>query len=241
MRLPTFVMLAFALMSCGPAPERPPRDTTTATPEAERPLGAPDTALLCRDILNSHQCAQVIERHILGRGAPAVVRHGRSLEIRLATGVSRRFVDSLPDRPDGEWFSYRGFLAQANHHVLHVQFYEGDGYLLVHTRTGATTPSVGLPVLSPDARRIAAANVDLDAEYSPTALQIWRVEADRLVLEWERDFVQQPVTPDRLWGPGDLTWVSPTELRVSRDYGMAGPRGSARLRLGPTGWALTVE
>lgn len=172
--------------------------------------------------------------------SPGVGRTGRSLQITLARGDSVVLTDSLPDDPNGVWFRYREMLPAVGYHLIETRFYEGGGYLLVNHKTGWSALSNGVPIVSPDRLRLAAANVDLDAEYSPTTLQIWRLAADSLILELEHDFVSAPIQPDSVWGPGRLEWLSPTELRAAREFATGSVSGSARAVREGARWRIVV-
>jgi hypothetical protein len=193
---------------------------------------------LCQQITNSYECAQAIERDLLSKGVPEVARRGGQLVIRLTHADSATFRDSSTETASAVSYSYRGLLPSVPYHVIEVQYYEGGTYLLVNAATGRQTFSNGLPVPSPDGHYIAAANVDLEAEFSPTTLQVWRVDKDSLVLAWEHDFVPPGGASDSTWGPADITWTRATELAMAREYIMGERRGYAVLRLERDRWTL---
>jgi len=202
---------------------------------------ARDTTLedvLCRDLNNSYKCAQVIEQHALGKGHQGVRRRAAELLIPLVRGDTLSLHDSLSDNPRGVWYAYREYMPSINYHLIALQYYEGGTYLLVNGRTGKTTFSNGLPVVSPDARRLAAGNVDLEAEFSPTTLQIWRVELDSLALEFEYNFLTKAQVADSTWGPGQVVWLSPNEIRLTKEYGFGKRRGESIVRLENSRWSL---
>ena len=94
---------------------------------------------------------------------------------------------------------------------------EGMGYLLVNHGTGDLVRIHALPIVSPDGRRFATASEDLESRYVPNAIQIWRIAENAVVLEWSLEPAGDPVviTPDA-WGPANLRWTSPTEIRVQK-------------------------
>jgi hypothetical protein len=232
-------LLTLLLCGCGDtrSPERAPE--VSPAPGAVLPSDSAADAI-CRGLTNSYRCAQAIESTVLAGANANVVRDGRVLRIVSERGDTLVLRDSLPDDPDGAWFSYRGLLASVGYHVIEVQYYEGGRYLLVNRRTGWIGSSNGVPVISPDGSRLAAGNVDLEAEYSPTTLQIWSVAADSLVLEFDHDFVASPVSPDSVWGPRSLEWLSSTELRFAREFSLGATGGTARVVRESDRWRILV-
>ena len=222
------VVLMLVLSGCRDTPSAE-HSPGTAVPRAAAVHSDSAAEAICRDLTNSYKCAQAIEKSLLAAAAPSVVRAGRDLRIALERGDSVVFTDSLPDDAAGVWFSYRGLLPSVGYHLIEVQYYEGGRYLLVNRRTGWRGSSNGVPVISPDSARLAAGNVDLEAEYSPTTLQIWSVSVDSLILEFDHDFVASPITADSVWGPRNLEWRDSTELRVEREYSFGAKGGMARI------------
>lgn len=219
-----------------PSPERLPE--LTAAPAAAVPTDSA-AEVICRDLSNSYQCAQAIEKSVLAAATPSVVRAGRNLRIALERGGTVVFTDTLPGDVAVVRYSYRGQLTAPGYHVIEVQYYEGGTYLLVNRRTGWIGFSDGVPVVSPDSSRLAAGNVDFFG-FSPTTLQIWRVATDSLVSELRHDFVSSPVTADSAWGPRDLAWLTPTELRVVREFSMGTTGSTARVVRRADGWRILV-
>ena len=77
---------------------------------------------------------------------------------------------------------------------------------------------------------MAAGDVDLEAEYSPSALQIWRVTSDRLVLEFEHNFVRATSASESVWGPHRIERLSSLEVRVEKEFGFGEVKGVLRAR-----------
>ena len=92
-------------------------------------------------------------------------------------------------------------------YVLHAQYYEGDAWLLVSRKNGARTRISGLPVVSPDKRRFVTGSYDLEADYNPNEVVVWKIGDDgSFKMEWKAE--------PREWGPTFLKWLSPTQFRV---------------------------
>lgn len=197
---------AAALFACGGG--NPPRNEPA-------PDLAPDVATLCEGITNAYDCGRRVEQYQIGRLPQYASRTGDTLLVRLATGAVARFVDRNVEDETGVWYVYHAFLPAVAYHVVHVLLYEGTGYQAVNHMNGDVVNVHGPPVVSPDGRRFATASEDLEAGYNPTAIQIWRLDAQGAVLEWTLEPGDGTRSAeDDPWGPHDLRWVTPTEIRV---------------------------
>ena len=171
---------------------------------------APDSLrqALCTEIRNTFQCARAIEQHQLAAGA-AAARVGDTLAITLAGGESLELIDQ-GEVAETIRYSYGDFFAQIGYHFLHVQYYEGGGYLLVNAVSGSAQVVFGEPIVSPDGARLITTSLDLIAEFDPNGIQIWRLTSDSLVLEHQ-------ATPDD-WGPAAARWTGPNAVDVAMGY-----------------------
>jgi hypothetical protein len=240
-----FVVLPFFL-ACGQSESRAPEDAAESVlPEvsaAEEELGHTPRGVdtLCVGYLYAHGCAEVIEQHQLQRYPEVVVRDSARLRIRMLSGDWLVLVDSTEESAASVHHYYREYSESIQYHVVSLIFWEGGGYLVINAHTGEQTYLPGPPVVSPDATRFAVTSVDLDAEYDPTTVQIWRLAAEGPELEWRFDplDVQKRYPPYSTWGLTDATWVSPTELQLRRiDFG--GELGKVvRVHLTEDGWVL---
>ena len=97
---------------------------------------------ICGIQFNSFDCARTIEGEQLQAGVPQIARDENSgqLLLTLSNGDVLTFTDSTKEGPGGYTdYSYRQYLPELNHHLLHVQYYEGIGYLLVDAQMGEQT------------------------------------------------------------------------------------------------------
>jgi hypothetical protein len=170
----------------------------------------PDLAAeLCDTIDNALQCGRAIEAHQLPGAPTGVHRTGDSLVLPLLDGGVATFVDDArPSSGEANYHTYRTYYAAIGYYLLAHYMYEGGQYVLVNRRNGQRQAVFGVPVLSPDNQRLAVANADLDAQYTPNVLQVWRVEPDGLRLEWQ-------VRPDD-WGAENAYWLGPDTVAFTR-------------------------
>jgi hypothetical protein len=150
--------------------------------------------------------------------------------LTLAFGNSTRLLlrDSASGAPGSAVHTYSGWLPTIQYHVVERWGYEDYGVLLVNARTGWRTHTYALPVPSPDSKWLAVTSVDLDARYIPTKTEIWHVQPDSLVLNWERTFAESGTYTDNDWGLANPRWLSATRIMFQREYRF-GARGDAVL------------
>ncbi|MCZ6917807.1 MAG: hypothetical protein O7I93_13605 [Gemmatimonadetes bacterium] len=204
------------LMSTVPAAAMLVACSSGSPPRSEpAPDMSPDIAALCQGVINAYECGRRVEQYQLARLPQYAARTGDTLVVRLAAGQEARFVDRNVQDASGVRYAYHEFLPAMGYHVVQVLLYEGTGYQLVGHATGNIVPVHAPPLVSPDGRRFATASEDLESGYNPTAIQIWRLDGHAAVLEWTLEPAGGPIRPaPDGWGPHDMRWITPTELRV---------------------------
>ncbi|OGI48644.1 MAG: hypothetical protein A2151_09790 [Candidatus Muproteobacteria bacterium RBG_16_65_34] len=159
-----------------------------------------------KTIHNSYECAQFLEKE-LGKEYPTLFsRDGLKLMVKLIDGGEKTYIDSAHQNDDAKvtWYSFVQYYPEIGYGLIEVQFYEGGTRYLLNLRTGKDTDIVGDPILSPDKKRIAVSNVDIESRYTPNVLSVHEVRPNGLTTE----FLEKPVD----WGPGNLRWVTNQEL-----------------------------
>jgi hypothetical protein len=115
-----------------------------------------------------------------------------------------------------------------------VSYYENREYLLIHDSTGGQTSLDAAPVVSPDAKRLAVASLDLYGISGANALTILDVEPYGARIAWQ-------LTPER-WGPEAPEWHGEDTLVFFRRWPESsshqGEATLARLIHGPSGWVI---
>jgi hypothetical protein len=168
---------------------------------------------LCAGSDNSLECAQEIERYQLQRpeNARLVKRVRGELRLKLANGRWLAVEDQKVSDEEASVVkhSFRDYLP-IGYFLLHRQFYEGVGYLMIEGKTGARFDLHDIPLISPDKRRLVTASDGVTGGYSPNAVRIWRLSQKGMELE-------QTLEPED-WGPSDPTWVDSQTIRVTKRY-----------------------
>ena len=198
------------LAACGSG--APPRPEPTPPPPPRV-----DLTPLCRAIPDTYACGRAIERYQIRRAPHFVSRNGDTLAVRLGRSRLKTFVDKDLEHESSVSYTYREFIPEIGYHLVHAHLHEGTGYLLVSHRTGDMVRIQAPPIFSPDGNRFATASEDLESRYNPNEIQIWRIGESAIVLEWNLEPAGNPVViAPGAWGPKNLRWISPTEIRVQR-------------------------
>lgn len=120
---------------------------------------------------------------------------GKTVELRDKPGSSQDMDVAVHE--------YRRYLPEIRKHVVLVQGYEGYAHLLIDDATAARTIIAGEPVVSPDRAWLACAVSNLVLSFA--AVEIWRVDGDRLtrVLKADEDHF-----------PGEPEWIDAATVRI---------------------------
>lgn len=109
---------------------------------------------LCRSINNTSACGRAIERHQLATGVGGAARSGNRLLIQIADGRHIALENEKPGDPQGIDYQYIEYLQSIAFHLVHIQYYEGDEFLLISNADGGRYLIPGVPRISPDQRTI---------------------------------------------------------------------------------------
>lgn len=149
------------------------------------------------------------ERRAIAGGPGRVSRRPGTLRISTRSGRIVTFIDAI-SHPDSHInYLYARFMPTLDAHVLRKHYYEGWAYDLVNDSTGRTTHLADVPVVAPAGTRFVVASLDLDANYSPNTIEIWRTSADSILKEFDLD-------GGEIWGPDSVTWIGSDTIRFVR-------------------------
>lgn len=191
--------------------------------------------LECPDLHNGQECAWRFEAALLKAHREVVWKTGEDspLHVRLLNG--KQIDLSNPEEGD-----YDAVDLQVNGRflILRDQWFEGNTWLILDRKNEKLTNIGGYPLFSPDQSRFVAIETDLDATYSDTVLDVYRVEGTRIVREYRAFANQDEVT----WGAFRVTWSGNQTVRftkrtwVERDWNWEDR--PARLVLGGGTWRI---
>lgn len=134
-----------------------------------------------------HAADYALEAHAIAAAHGRAERDGSRLSVTLRNGQRVTFVDTLAEGDEHHRFLYHQFLPALGVHDIELWFYEGRTHVLVVERTGRERIVPGPPVLSPTGQRFVAASRDLEANYEPNRLEIWRATKQGIVREFVLD------------------------------------------------------
>lgn len=102
-------------------------------------------------------------------------------------------------------YTYYGYLKNVNKFVVFGTYWEEYDYLLIDNITGDIVHVCGLPVVSPDGRRIVSGNVDLIATFTYNGIELL-----------DSDNITKPMAARELntWGPEVIKWKDNQTLFV---------------------------
>jgi len=95
-----------------------------------------------------------------------------------------------------------GYYPVVNYWVVELTGHEWSAWQLINGFTGIAQSAISAPVLSPDGKRFLCAYRDLIAAFDYNGIQIWRIEQDSLILEFEI------LDAACMWGPDEVYWES---------------------------------
>ena len=155
---------------------------------------------------NSHECARAIEELALQRPGSAARRNDEILEIRTTKGYTA-FHDAISESNNSVAYSYLGYLEQIKSHVVHVQYYEGNSFLILDYNVASKAYAAGFPIVSPDNQRFLSIYQDAYGEFGGTHIEMWSVNASGST----REATFQPS-----WMPVSAVWLDANKFEIAK-------------------------
>lgn len=177
-------------------------------PDVNYAIGLSDELpALCQGIFNSRECAAKVEAYQLKKGIEGVARNEKELIIYLLSGEKVTFTDSKDDDPNGKWYHYQDYFPTIQYHLIHVQYYEGRGYIFLNATSGKYKEIQEIPLISPDGKR--GAIISICEAYCDTGIVIIRM-TDKDIFE---EFSLTPKEDN--WVDGNLQWIDSDNLKCT--------------------------
>jgi hypothetical protein len=170
-------------------------------------FGDLDTRLkLTAKIYNSHEAAKTIQKYLSKKFRDYFFTTDSTVVLKLSNGKTESFP--FWDEKNEEGFSFVHFFNKINYILLHVQWDEGNCWMLVNRKNGLKKYINGLPYISLDNKKIITINTDLEANYSFNGIELYLITNDSLKLEFSRE---------TQWGPIDLKWLGNNRISLKRE------------------------
>lgn len=155
---------------------------------------------------NSHQAAQAIENYLAGKLKNYFTTTDSVLTLYLDGNKTLTFPkwDSQKD----EGYNFEHYFKEIDYFLLHVQWGEGNCWMLVNRKNGFKKYIIGHPYISPSGQKILTINKDLEAGFSDNGFELLSVSGDTLKTEFN-------IEP-KDWGPTAVKWLTENRLIVKK-------------------------
>jgi hypothetical protein len=130
-------------------------------------------------------CADSVEAKALACSQRTARRSGDTLFLRLDSGRDTAITNVIGEEDVN--YKYLGRIGRKHAHL--IEQFGGDHpprFFVMNSRTGNWITARGMPVMSPDAERFAAANDEWDCAEAPDQrLEVWRFSDSVPIREWK--------------------------------------------------------
>ncbi len=157
---------------------------------------------------NSHQKAIFIEKYLTKKFEDYFIANDSVLTLLLSDGRQLKFLKWDSERDEG--FNFEHYFSSIDYFLLHVQWGEGNCWMLVNRKNGFKKYIMGKPYISPDLQKIFSINSDLDAGYSDNGFELLSISNDTLKTEFKLDI--------RNWGPTGAKWLANNRLIIEKEF-----------------------
>ena len=162
-----------------------------------------------KNIQNSAERAEYFEKIVLKEFKKKVKREGTTLSVRLSDNSWMVFSDVYSGTDQSMSFSFCYYYKKLGWYLLHIQYWEGDAYLMVNERSGKQILLDDLPIFSPNGKRIIVASLDLIAEYNPNSITAIDISNDspKIIMR----------LTSNAWGASNVQWISNNEAFIEKN------------------------
>lgn len=140
------------------------------------PISRADLVSLCADAEDQAQCGRLVEAKQMRTVSRFVERDGSELRVQLVPYGVSVFRDTDSALGGGTTYAVWDYLADLDTLVLFTTRGERTGFLLLQRKGGGETPLLSEPVVAPDQRHFATA--DVCAQGCANEVAVWRIGRD---------------------------------------------------------------
>jgi hypothetical protein len=159
-------------------------------------------------ISNWHQRATFIERYLSKKFKNYFLANDSILFLFLADNKQISFPKWDAEKDEG--YNFEHYFSSIDYFLLHVQWGEGNCWMLVNRKNGFKKYIIGKTYVSLDAKKIFIINSDLLAGYSDTGMELLSISGDTLKTEFKLDV--------KNWGPIGAKWLSDNKIIIEKDF-----------------------
>lgn len=154
------------------------------------------------------------ETHCLRVAGPNVQRIGKVLTLPLCQGTRKLLTYDQTENPDSAIsYTFAGIVPGANQWLVATNLWEGFYYMLIDRCSGHQQYTWSYPTPSPDGKFFIVAHSDLEAQYTPTGLQLWAVTPTGVRKVWQREW---PEDTDN--GPAEVRWKNAHTVLIKQEF-----------------------
>lgn len=161
------------------------------------------------EIDNGYESSMAIEKYLQPSMKDYFLRKGKVLNLFLTNGKTVKLKDFEKEGELTE-YSFESYLESFEYYLVKIQFYEGEGYLLVNRKNGFQKYISGKPYLSPDKTKLITINMDLEAGYDFNGIELLSFSGDSLKTDC--------VININNWGPSAMKLTSNKEVIIQAFY-----------------------
>lgn len=196
----------FALAAIGPA-------FAIAAPPSQQAI-----VKACDAAENAAQCERMLEADQVRQIPGIATREGTVLRLKSRAGAPAVEFRDEGDPDDETGTPYRAhafwdYWPQSKSAIVSVTTQANDFYLVIDLERGTQTRVPAEPLLAPDSQHFLVA--DLCEKQCGNAIQIWRIERNRVVRE-------RTLKPAEKWYEAEVSWRDAATLAI--EYSVAAPR-----------------
>ena len=167
-------------------------------------------------VLSAFASAVMLEHTILDHYGDMISRpDSTTLLIFTTQGDTVVFKDSDDIQYALDFARYRAvdYNRELNYWVVEMGGYEWMEWRVVNGATGVVDTTISVPVPSPDGSRLLCYKEDITACFLYNGIQVWRIDPEGLILEFE--------DVDVPWGPVEARWQDDSTIvfgKMTYDY-----------------------
>ncbi len=163
---------------------------------------------IIKNLDNSHEKAIAIENYLTQQFRDYFSTTDSTLTLFLEN--NEKIILPKWDKELDLGYNFENYFPQTNYILLYVQYYEGNGWMLVNRKNGFKRFMHGQPYFSPDNKSILTASVDLEADYSFNGIEYYKLQNDTLTKILELKIKD--------WGPEKIKWTSNSSAVIAKTF-----------------------
>jgi hypothetical protein len=162
---------------------------------------------ISRNYDNFHLLALAIEKNQLDLFRPNIDTNGSSRIVILDNGEETML--SPNELHDEAAYTFEKLFRDKSLLLFRVQWFEGNNYFLLNTKSGEKTYTIGRVYFSLNGKYCISINDDIEASYSANGFQLFSIGENNSLEEiWE-------YSPN--WGPENIKWIDDNTL-IAKGY-----------------------